>query len=441
MSGAFKWSTITFDPTSMVYDVTTGLMVVAAVAAARASAAAAEAACRVDAEQSALESALWEGKQAGKDATDGVRKLVHERAADVGAADLQRALARLNEAEMAVESARTHTALRDATLEAEHVARQFDQAVARKKIDDARRGNAGSIPSYRIQFEALRTRAGELSEMNEAAIHPEGAAAVKSLLAAVGGTLQTSNEPMIAAKLFELETAVTNHSDVLLAERERSHRATALGDQSVAESKALVSGLRADEVVMRWHSAAVEGLETDLAEVDARVQSGDTESAIDLVRRARERSAEIVKEANSAQLNADQRDYIASCIGKTLEEMGFVVGPAQAEHPGHPATAKIIHAATASGKNIAVSVPVDGQVWYNVQGFPKSTEAAVGGGEAAVCDEAEAVITEMHEALLSEFHVQMGELMWDGKDTGRKLRAVKSLPTERGSDRSMSGKH
>jgi hypothetical protein len=438
MSGAFKWASVTFDPTAVTYDVTTGLLVIAAVAAARASASAAEATCRLEAEETVLTEALATSKREGRSATIAIRQTVAARATEITAVDLQRANARLNEVEAAVEAARTHTELRDATLTAERIQTELNLAVKRKQIDDARRGNTGIAP-WRAQFEALRTQASELSNATEAACDLEGAAAVKSLLAGAGGTLQTTNEKMIAAKVTELESAVQKHGEAIQAERERAVRMSAVGDQAVAESNALIAGLQADEVVMRWHAHAVEELNTDLAVVSDIARDGGAERAAQTVREARAHSIEIVREANSAQLKADQRDYIAASIAKTLEEMGFVVGPPQAEHPEHPATATVIHAATASGKNIAVSVPVDGQVWYNVQGFPKSTEAAVGGGEAAVCDEAEAVITEMHEALMSEFHVQMGELMWDGKDTERRLRAVKSLPSERGSDRSMTG--
>jgi hypothetical protein len=117
--------------------------------------------------------------------------------------------------------------------------------------------------------------------------------------------------------------------------------------------------------------------------------------------------------------------------------MGFMVSEPIEEHPGHPATASILHAATTSGKAIAVSVPVEGQVWYNVEGYVKTVEAAVGGGEAAVCDEAQEVIEQMHDALDQEFQIQMGELNWEGKDPKRKLRAAKSVPRNGTSSRGI----
>jgi hypothetical protein len=435
MSGAFKWASVSFDPTAVSMDITTGLMVVAAVAAARATAAVAEAACRAEAEATALGEAVAASKLECAASTDALRKMLSERSSQVSAADMQRAIGLVAQAEIAIRSARTFAELHNAVIAADRVKSDFDRAAKRKMLDDARRGNTGDIEFWRVQFESLRAQVAEMSDTAEAAADLEGAIAVKALLAAAGGTLQTTNEKMIAAKIGELDAAVQKHSDAIAGEIARKRRAAAISEQAAAESKAIVLGLKADEVVMRWHAAAVDAL---AAELSAATET-DGERGLQVVQAARERAASIVKEANAAQLKADQRDYIANCMSKTLEEMGFVVGPLQAEHPEHPATATVIHAATASGKNIAISVPVDGQVWYNVRGFPKSTESKVGGGEAAICDEAEEVISEMHEALMSEFHVQMGELMWDGKDPARRLRAVKSLPSSQSSDRSLTG--
>jgi hypothetical protein len=438
MSGMYKWTEVMFDPSAATYDVTTGALVLAAVLAARTTAATAEAACRLEAEESVLREILGIAKEEGLGALSDVRKSVESRAGEITDHERKRLLERLNEAESAIEAARNHTGLRDALLGAERVRVDFDRAVRRKRADDIRRGNTDAISAWRSHFEALRSQSLALDE-TESAADPEGAAFLKTAIATAAGALQTANENMIAARVSDLETALAKHQDAIDAARERAMRSSALGAQAVAEAKAIVVGLRADPVVMRWHTHAVDVLEQDLEQVGAMVASSEPDQAMRMVREARERADSIVREANGAQIKADQRDYIANSITRSLEEMGFVVGPLQAEHPDHPATAVVVHAATASGKNIAVSVPVEGNVWYNVQGFPKSTETAVGGGDAAVCDEAEAVITEMHECLLSEFHIKMGELMWDGKDTDRKLRAVQSLPKGQSSDRSTSG--
>jgi len=70
-----------------------------------------------------------------------------------------------------------------------------------------------------------------------------------------------------------------------------------------------------------------------------------------------------------------------------------------------------------------------------VRWVTRAPRAVVGGGTAAVCDEAEAVIDEMHEALEREFEVQTGELLWADKDPNRILRSADELPRSADADR------
>lgn len=108
--------------------------------------------------------------------------------------------------------------------------------------------------------------------------------------------------------------------------------------------------------------------------------------------------------------------------------MGFRITFHQPEHPGHPASAAIWGAKTQTGKGISVSVPIAGQVFYDVDGF-KHSVTTVDGNTAAVCDQAEQVLTQMHATLEDKFGVQMGEVLWQGKDPNRALRQADQLPS------------
>lgn len=214
---------------------------------------------------------------------------------------------------------------------------------------------------------------------------------------------------------FHALTVTTQHAAWLQKRAEHDHALT--------ELKALLAGLQADPIVVRWHARALADLATRIAEAEA------DESAATLLPDALAHAECLVAEANAAQIKADQRDYIARGIAQSLAEMGFVVSAPQAEYPDHPATAQLLTAASAAGKSIAVSVPMEGQVWYEVDGFHQSTESAVGGGEAVVCDEAEQVLEEMHTRLEEEFQVQFSKIWWPGKDPEHRLRRADELPS------------
>ncbi len=231
--------------------------------------------------------------------------------------------------------------------------------------------------------------------------------------------------------IFHVNRAVMQHRDQSAwagqqaeeEQRQRQVRQQRMEMQRAStELHALAAGLQADPMAMRWHRQGIVRLAEEIQRVAA------TEQAAPFLLAASEQAAVMIAEAKAAQLKADQRDYIARSIMQSLAGMGFLVSEPVAEHTNHPATAKILHAANSAGKSIAVSVPVEGEVWYEVDGYVKTTEARVGGGVALACDEGEQVLTEMHERLTEEFHVETGEIWWEDKDPQRILRKAEELP-------------
>jgi hypothetical protein len=392
---------------------------------------------RLEAEKATLASSLITAKDGFIPLSETVQALLTQQKPNVLPADHANLCKRIAAADAALVGARSHITLQEAVQELGRIKNDIDRACRRKEAEDARTGQSPGMNALRARYDNLKQAAGTLFDTPEGPLGPAGAAAaIKSALAAVGGALQTNNEAKIAANLGRLENAVQEYEDSLLELSEQEARQAAVIRQLTSEATAIIAGMRADPVVMRWHAGTVDALETDLTNVDWASLT-DPEARSKVIETARESSAAIVKEADAAQIKADQRDYIAQSISSTLIDMGFMVSEPIEEHPGHPATASILHAATTSGKAIAVSVPVEGQVWYNVEGYVKTVEAAVGGGEAAVCDEAQEVIEQMHDALDQEFQIQMGELNWEGKDPKRKLRAAKSVPRNGTSSRGI----
>jgi hypothetical protein len=213
------------------------------------------------------------------------------------------------------------------------------------------------------------------------------------------------------------------HLDALL-ERER-----ALGDLD-----ARLAGLEADALVMRWCAGEVAEARADLARLraadgDLVPQCGDLASLLrDLPQRAR-----------AAQEAEERRRYIARGIAEAMRGMGFTVSEPQLEHPGVGASALVFEGVRASGGEVAVSVPVEGQVWYAVDGYPLRLEAASGGGDASTCDEAEREISAMHAVLADRFGVRMGTLDWEGRDPSRVARYADDLPDSHGTLRGVGG--
>jgi len=220
-----------------------------------------------------------------------------------------------------------------------------------------------------------------------------------------------------------------------LAEAEARRRAELLRKKTAAEHvvgelAAVMEGLRADEVVQRWQYHRMAEIEAMLQSARSAIAAERYEEPAVMLEAAKRQAADMVEKANAAQLKADKRDYIAESIRSALTEMGYVVSAPAAEHASHPASAIAFRAADAAGRTIAVSVPVEGEVFYTVDGFPHTAEALVDGGTAPACDQAEATLNQMRQLLAAGYGVDTSEILWEGKaDPNRRLRKADALPT------------
>ena len=95
---------------------------------------------------------------------------------------------------------------------------------------------------------------------------------------------------------------------------------------------------------------------------------------------------------------------------------------------GVPSSATIIQAVRIGGGAVAVSVPQEGDIWYDVSDFPMRAENTDDGKTIRTCDEAEQEIVRLHEAMKEAFGIEMSELNWDGKDPDRVRKAAERLP-------------
>jgi hypothetical protein len=255
---------------------------------------------------------------------------------------------------------------------------------------------------------------------------------VQQSLAQVKDLITQGHPDTMRPSLKDCQLAIAAYLDKVQVLKQTWLAEKAQAEQELAQLQTAIAGLQADPVVMLWQEAEVWALIKVQQQAEKAIEQEQFAQTAVFLTQVQASQTQIIATANVAQLKADQRDYIADSIAESLQEMGFSIVYRQPEQADHPASAIILGAATNSGKGISVSVPVEGEVFYDVEGYSKQTVAAVGVGSAPVCDEAEKVITEMHEVLAAQFGVQMGALDWEGKDPHRQLRQADSLPQTQG---------
>ena len=309
----------------------------------------------------------------------------------------------------------------------QEIAQKWQEAKQQKWRDEEEAKRQEEIERQQIALENS-DRTLQTIQTDAQKFDPQGLLFGQKSLNQVKNLLLEGNPVPVRQPLQTTQKAIAQLSQSVGQQKQAWQQRKNQAEQNLGIIQAIITGIKADEVINRWQSNGIETLLTLEQQTEKAIALENFEETANLLTQVNTTQAEIIEKANQAQLKADQRDYIADSIAETLQEMGFSIVYRQPEYAEHPASAIILGAATNSGKSISVSVPVEGEVFYDVEGYSKQTLAAVGGGSAAVCDEAEGVITEMHEVLAEQFGVKMGELNWEGKDPNRQLRQADSLP-------------
>ncbi len=305
----------------------------------------------------------------------------------------------------------------------------MQEASKRKRWDEAEKKRRVDIERQQFELEELQQRVAQIPEAEALKFDAAGRQLLQCVLQNVLEAIAVGNPVAVRRPLAEATALVQKHVRQIVQGQADCRQLQAQANQQLAELQVILAGLKADPVVMRWQTEAVTELENQTNAAKLAIADGRLKQVISCLSESQQRSQIIIETANTAQIQAEQRDYIADSIAQTLQEMGFSITFHQPEHPEHPASAMILGATTQTGKGISVSVPIAGQVFYDVDGYVKHSVATVDGNTAAVCDEAEQVLTQMHTSLEDKFGVMMGEVLWQGKDPNRVLRQAERLPS------------
>ncbi len=322
----------------------------------------------------------------------------------------------------------TEYQLQNTIQELPKIEQELDRAISRKRRDDEEKKRKAELEKQQFELEELERQISQIPQTDAIKFDRAGQTAAQTALSALRSVIASGNPQTVRSPLNTATQAVEQHIASVASNRARWEQQKAAAEQAIGELEDLIIGLKADPVAKRWQTHLIDELATQLQTGIAALAAEQFDKPALILAAAKTQEQEIIATANAAQIQADQRDYIAKSIAESLAEMGFFVNKPELEDSRYPNAALILKAATNSGKGISISIPVEGEVWYNVDGYSKTTEAAVGGGTAAVCDEAEKVLTEMHDRLGAEFGINMSELTWEGKDPDRIIRKADDLP-------------
>ncbi|MBX9681631.1 MAG: hypothetical protein K2X38_22980 [Gemmataceae bacterium] len=291
------------------------------------------------------------------------------------------------------------------------------------KLCEALAGEEAELTRLEHQVAALDRARSDKFDRN-------GASNLARLLADARSNLQRQDVPQVRRDIAAVRQLLVNHEAEVTKKFVAWQAARDRSEMALEAASDRIAGLRADEIIVRWGSG-------EIASLEGRVERSRkllSEERFDVVLAESsdllEASDAVVGHVQELQLKEERRQYIVQGIVEMMGQMGFVVqqNSLALEHPDVPSSATMIHAVRIGGGAIAVSVPQDGEILYDVDGFPKRTETGGDGATVRTCDEAEQEIDRIHEAMKDAFGIEMSELVWEGKDPDRVRKAAERLP-------------
>lgn len=339
------------------------------------------------------------------------------------AEDLESLIQKVNELQKEVEMA---TSLETINLKEASLENAFSSIVAEGEAALLHKGLAQEEGELHSLEHSITKRDQELSIRFDR----EGLQRLRSLLNDARGDLKKKQLPSLKKKTAALKRELKEHQK-RVNERHQTYlirRSQVENLLSAAEDQVAV--LKEDEVAMYWAEQEIGYLSRRLQFTKSLLTRDEFEQVESICQEIKTEIEALLEESNAKQLQEKKRLYILDGIMSVMEEMGFVIqsGYPELENYGDPKSSIILHANRVGGGGVSVSIPQEGDIWYDVDGFPMRVEYSDQGEEMRSCDEAEEQIEAMHQVMEESFGITMSELTWEGKDPNQLSKAADELP-------------
>jgi hypothetical protein len=325
-------------------------------------------------------------------------------------------------------NAQTEKEIRDISEHLSQIAADVKDAVARKRRDDETKKRFAELDRQSFELLELRRLLDEVSLSDRVKFDSHGRETADHALSKVEVSISKRDPQAVHALLSDARSCVEKHVNIAVRTRTEWLRRKDQAKSAVNELYSLIEGLKADETAIRWYGTSVQAISKMLEDAEQAILSEEFDLPSNILKQATAEANKIIVRANDAQLKADERNYIVQSIGSALHEMGYNVGSYIAEHPHDSASAIMFQASNENGEGVSVSVPLEGEVMYDVCGYSMETTQRIDGtGQARVCDKAQGMLEEIHSTLAELYGVNMGELTWEDSDPDRTLVIKKEL--------------
>jgi len=351
-----------------------------------------------------------------------------QKAADIYSKYHQTLKTKISEYQAQLKTASNIEQLGKVTQVINQLQKDLEQAIRTKRRDEEAKKIQAELEQQSFELQELEHIIAQIPPQDAQKFDPSNHAQIPSILSNLHSLLINKDAQKVRDTLQQAIILVQQHETTVNQQREIWQQRQEKAAQKLYELEAIQAGMQADPKLTLWQPQVIQRVLIIIEKAQQSLNLEQFETLEAFLEEAQSAQQEALEKANQAQLKAETRDYITDSIAQSLEAMGFEIVYREPEYADHPASSTILTASSAAGKRISVSVPVEGEVFYDVNGYSKNTVATLEGGTAKTCDEAEQVLEEMHQVLADAYGVQMGEILWDDKKPHDRLVEREDLP-------------
>jgi hypothetical protein len=294
---------------------------------------------------------------------------------------------------------------------------EAELAVARADVHGS--GSGFNLPVVEPQVQAARA-AENIPEALSAALGR--VRALSASVSALRGHLARQAEALEAEQAVLRREAEEEAQRLAAAASSKQAERQSKSLKAVGDLRVRIEGIEADVVTMAWSRPEVEAVKHQAASVERADEPEEVAAEL----HARLDGA--LEQAQERQLAEEKRAYIVAALQDGLRQQGFQVG--DAVMVGDTDQGEVaFRAVRADRRWVDVNVPLQGHVFYEVDGTDRITERGTDGLVYTSCDETEARLESLHADLAERFGIKAGELFWESKDPNRESRNANALPS------------
>lgn len=361
-----------------------------------------------------LEAARSEAGRGVEEAATRARGL---RSADAGrfvVAELADATAQLEAIRRQLPAAADEKAARRLAEEAENVQERLGRIATRAEAcllaERLDKGEAAVV--------VMRKQIDALSPHWSLRFDSPGHDACRREIAAAEAALSRKQPAEAEASLKRAQEAFRKH----VAEVDRKRQELRAGQErarsAVMAAADAVAGLAADPVVVRWSQPALAALERRVDGLQSMLDADQLEAVAREAAAITAGVAPLIAASQQAQLDQDRRDYIVRGITEVMSGLGFQIGDGypRLEYENDEKSAVLIQSERPGGQPLAVSVPLQGEIWYVIDDESIRVARTADGRAVTTCDEAVDQIEALHAELDRACGIRMSRLEWNDED-------------------------